>query len=73
VQVQELQAGQALFHFLMSGAHSRGNCACRGKIAATPAAACSRGRALLAHARLREQGVQVGARHWDGHASGGEA
>jgi hypothetical protein len=52
---------------------SRGNRACIAKNVATPAAACSRERALLAHTRLREQGVQVGARRWGGHTGGGEA
>jgi hypothetical protein len=37
---------------------SRGNRRCRGKIVVTPATACSRERALLAHVRLREQGTQ---------------
>jgi hypothetical protein len=40
----------------------RGNHTCSGKVVATPTVACSRERALLAHVRLREQGVQVGAR-----------
>jgi hypothetical protein len=50
VQEQQSHAGQAPFHFFIGEVHSRGNCACGGKIDVTPAAACSRERALLAHA-----------------------
>jgi hypothetical protein len=35
VQAQQLQVGQALFHFFMNGAHSRGNHAWGEKIATT--------------------------------------
>lgn len=44
----------------MSGVHSCGNRACGEKVVATRAATCSGERALLVHARPREQGVQVG-------------
>jgi len=57
----------------MSGAHSRGNRACGGKIDATPTTASSRGGAASTCERLREQGMQVGARRWGGHTGGGEA
>jgi hypothetical protein len=64
VQAQQLHAGQAPFHFFheWSALISRGNRSCRGKIVAILAAAYSRERALLAHWRLREQSVLVGAR-----------
>jgi hypothetical protein len=56
-------AGAVLFLHEWS-AFAWGPCT-RRKIAATPTAACSRERALLAHSILREQGV-------GGHAVGGE-
>jgi hypothetical protein len=52
------RAGVVPFFHDWSALISRGNRRCRGKIAVTPAAACSRERALLAHVRLREQGTQ---------------